>query len=126
MRRKEKLQYSPLVPTLSLMDERTFQRQVEATATLFGWYAYHVVDSRRCTSAGFPDLVLSHPATDTQPARTIFAELKTETGRVSKHQHIWLTTLRASGMDVRVWRPSNEQEIEATLKVYTIIPGVAR
>src|SRR5438093_187268 len=55
----------------------------------------------RRVNAGFPDWVLAHPGHE----RVIYAELKTEIGRVSPEQRRWLDVLTASGHEVHVWRP---------------------
>lgn len=76
-------------------------------AQLRSWLVYHTRDSRR-SQPGFPDIVLVK-------GRLIFAELKSETGRLTPEQERWLAALRSAGCDVRVWRPSDWQEIEETL-----------
>ena len=47
--------------------------------------------------------------------QTLAVELKTETGRLTTQQADVLDSLRAAGIDARVWRPSDWDEIEATL-----------
>ncbi len=110
--------------------EKAFQRAVVEYARLAGWKVYHIHDSRRSES-GFPDLVLA------RRGRVIFAELKTEKGRVKPEQREWLTQLNgeeALGLDatrvlaayatggsvtrvlVFLWRPSSWPEIEAVLR----------
>jgi len=59
------------------MREKEFQDRVIELAKWEKWLAYHVPDSRRVTSPGFPDLVLLR-APD-----LVFAELKSEKGRVT-------------------------------------------
>ncbi len=88
--------------------EKDFQQTILDAARALGWYAYHTHDSRRSTEPGFPDLVLIHPPT----GRLIFAELKTERGRLSTAQQRWLAALsRADAPRSRVWRPSQLDEI---------------
>lgn len=103
--------------------EAGFQDAVVELASLRGWLHFHDFDSRR-NRAGFPDLVLS------RRGRLIFAELKTETGRVSPDQQLWLDELAAAARNaqvgrnptspdaitVRLWRPHDWPEIEATLR----------
>jgi hypothetical protein len=91
------------------LSERDFQRQVLALARLCGWDHYHTHDSRR-SREGFPDLVLWHPIRG-----VIFAELKTETGRVRPEQEQVLVGLRAAGARAYLWRPSDWPMIEETL-----------
>lgn len=73
--------------------------QVMALAALRGWKAWHDTDSRR-NAAGFPDLVLLRD-------RVVWAELKSERGRLRDEQARFLTLLRAAGQEVYVWRPSD-------------------
>jgi VRR-NUC domain len=72
------------------------------------WRHYH---TRRSTGsvAGFPDLTLWRE-------RVVFAELKTERGRVTRDQWAVLDGLRAAGAEVYVWRPSDRPEIERILR----------
>jgi len=65
------------------VSEKQFQSQVLQLAKLSGWLTYHTHDSRR-SQAGFPDLVLVRP-----PA-IVFAELKTEAGKLRPEQAAWL------------------------------------
>ena len=83
-----------------LESEKGFQRAVVELAALCGWRAFHDYDSRRNT-AGFPDLVL------VRPPRLIFAELKSERGRVRREQRDWLEELAQCGVEVALWRPSD-------------------
>ena len=66
--------------------EAQFQRTVTEYAALTGWLWYHTHDSRR-SHAGFPDLCL------VRGDRLIFAELKSERGRVRLEQEAWLQAL---------------------------------
>jgi hypothetical protein len=102
------------------MAEEDLLRHVKSCAAAFGWLVYHTRDSRR-SDAGFPDLVLL------RPPRVIFAELKTERGRVTHDQALWLAkfedlrrTRGAPGVscEVYVWRPSAwlRGEIEGVLR----------
>ena len=73
---------------------------------------YHTYDSRRSTSHGFPDLVLVHP----QTGRTIFAELKKQSGYPSPEQRRWLEALRKNaGVEVYVWKPRDMPEVARVL-----------
>jgi hypothetical protein len=97
---------------LNSISEKDFQQMIIQAAELLGWQCYHVPDSRRVTSAGYPDLTLIHPGS----ASLLFVELKTERGKLRPEQRLWLETLRAAGVDVRVWKPHDWSEIEATLR----------
>lgn len=89
--------------------ERAFQASVVRYARLMGWAAYHTYDSRR-SDAGFPDLVL------VRRPRVVFAELKSQRGRLRPAQRAWIEELRACGQDVFIWRPSQWQEVERVLR----------
>ena len=93
------------------LSERDFQQQVIDYAKVRGWKIYHPFDSRRSTP-GFPDLVLVR----TKPARLIFAELKTEKGRLSAEQSAWIVALcavaaKTESVEMHLWRPSDFDEI---------------
>ena len=79
-------------------------------ATLFGWRHYHTWSSVH-SPAGFPDLVL------VRPPRLIFAELKSQVGRVTPAQKAWLDDLYATpSTEVYLWRPSDLDDIERVLR----------
>ena len=53
----------------------------------------------------------------TRGGRVLFVELKTESGRVSEEQRGWLEALASCpGLECHVWRPSDWDEIERTLR----------
>lgn len=91
------------------MRECDLQRRITDLCDLLHLRWYHNPDSRR-SNAGFPDLVI------VSPTATVFAELKTEKGKVTVPQAEWLDTLRASGERAYVWRPKDWPQIEALLK----------
>ena len=119
------------------LSEADFQRQIVELAHLQGWLVHHTrpAQNRRGQWAtpiqgdpGFPDLVLA------RDGRIIFAELKSEKGKLTHEQEGWLQQLRPvlSDIDVRVtlhetvfrfrcffegfvWRPSDWPEIERAL-----------
>lgn len=100
--------------TLPPITEVAFQRQVIQLARLLGWMVYHTLDSRG-SSAGFPDLVLVRE----RDRRLIFAELKTDIGRVRKEQSEWLAALgavRSVAVEVYLWRPADLDEIAGVLR----------
>ncbi|MBX6754520.1 MAG: VRR-NUC domain-containing protein [Thermorudis peleae] len=91
--------------------EKAFTQQVIELARLLGWQVYHTWLSVR-SPAGFPDLVLAKPG---RPL--ILAELKAERGKLSPAQEAWLAVLQqVPGIIVRVWRPSDWDEIVAALQ----------
>lgn len=87
--------------------EADFQEQVVQLAELLGWVCWHDNDPRR-NAAGFPDLVLVRD-------RVIFAELKTQRGRLTGAQRVFLARLADAGAEVHVWRPGDWDAIHATL-----------
>jgi hypothetical protein len=93
------------------MSEFEFQKLVEELATRLNWLCFHDNDSRR-NNAGFPDCVFAHPTR----AVVIYAELKTERGRLSHAQTVWRDALVLSGARWYLWRPSDYDEVVATLK----------
>jgi len=81
--------------------EKELQQAIYDCARYLGWLAYHVYDARRSTP-GFPDLVLI------RPPRLIVAELKTEKGKLSDAQVLWMAKFRAlPDVETYVWRPSS-------------------
>lgn len=103
-----------------LTSEADLLAYVRRTARLCGWLAYHTYASVK-SDPGFPDVVL------VKPPRVLFAELKTQRGRVSTGrpgrggrwltgQDEWLEALRACpGVETHLWRPEDAQAIADTL-----------
>lgn len=81
------------------MTEAQLQAAIVELARLLGWLAYHPFDSRH-SAAGYPDLTL------TRNGRLVFAELKTETGKLSDAQASWRDALNKAACDFYIWRPS--------------------
>jgi hypothetical protein len=102
------------------MSEADFQRQVIDLAHLHGYRVAHFRpahnsrgDWRTPVAAdgrGFPDLVL------VGRGQVIFAELKTERGRLTDDQTIWIGALGRAGANVHLWRPSDIDTIHHTLR----------
>ena len=92
------------VPTVT---EKAFLAQVLRLARLAGWLCFHPYDSRK-SCAGFPDLTLVRES-------LIFAELKSDTGKVTAEQQHWLDRLKAAGAEAHLWRPRDWEEIQARL-----------
>ena len=91
--------------------EDGFRAAITELAELEGWRVYHVKNVkgqlRNETAVGFPDLVMARADI------AIFAELKTETGRISKEQALWLAALPRS---TYIWRPSDWDAIVKVLR----------
>jgi hypothetical protein len=91
------------------ISEKEFQAQILSLARLAGWKAYHTHDSRR-SQKGFPDLVLVRPPV------ILFVELKSEAGKLRPEQKAWLEALsRCPGVEARLWRPGDFEDIQAML-----------
>lgn len=97
------------------MKENDLQSSIlDFIAYLPGVLVYHALpgrvgeDGRWVTpmagDKGFLDLVIAGPN------GLLFRELKTEKGKVTEGQQKWLWTLRESGHDAGIWRPSDWPE----------------
>jgi hypothetical protein len=89
------------------MPEREFQAEVIRIAKMLGWTHFHPYRSTK-SPAGYPDLTLIRD-------RVMFAELKTDTGRLTDAQKEWIRRLHQAGAEVHVWRPRDLQQIAETL-----------
>lgn len=89
--------------------EKDWQGWIVLTAQTFGWLTYHPLDSRG-SAAGFPDLTL------VRGDELMFVEVKRETGKVSAAQQRWLDALRGAGVEVHVWRPSDQDTVLERLR----------
>ena len=107
----------------TVVSESDFQKIVINLAKMHGWLVHHPLPSmnRRGVWAthelgdhGFPDLVLAHPS-----GRVIFAELKSDKGKISPLQSRWITTLQ-QGAVVWVWRPADLDWIAKYLSQVTL------
>lgn len=95
---------------LNAVTETQWQAQVETWAKRAGWLGYHVRDSRG-SARGFPDCVFVRP----QTSEIVWAELKTERGKVTPSQQVWIEALKACNQRVFVLRPSDEWFIKRIL-----------
>ncbi len=91
------------------MTEAELLAAVVDLAHLRMWMTYHSFDSRH-SAAGFPDIcaVRGH--------RLLFAELKSQRGRLTADQRTWLEALALTGAETYLWRPSDFEQIEETLR----------
>ena len=113
--------------------ETDFQRFVTDALDLAGWKWFHDSDSRR-NKAGLPDIIAAHP-----DRGILFAELKTQKGRLRPEQASWLSHLALAvvpGDDeepwggrrrvfVKVWRPADWQDVLEVTGVSRMIEGEA-
>lgn len=90
------------------MSEKAWQARVVKFARDHGWMVYHTLVSKG-SEPGFPDLVLVREW-------VIFAELKTDRGRLTKAQKDWLEALQDATTKVYVWRPSDWDEVVRVLR----------
>lgn len=88
--------------------ETAWQASILGFASSTGWLWFHDEDSRR-NRRGFPDLVL------VRRDRVVFAELKSQTGRVRPEQVKWLDRLVQTPAEVYLWRPDDAPEVESIL-----------
>lgn len=85
--------------------EAAFQAQVKDLAALYRWDVYHTHRSQ-FSEAGFPDLICVRDDV------MLALELKTETGKVTPEQELWLAKLAAvPGVTARLLRPSQYDEL---------------
>ncbi len=99
-------------PDIRSIPEDELQAKVVKLAKQLGYKIYHTYDSR-LSEEGWPDLVLVRKKT------VIFAELKTETGKLTPSQKRWLAALMAAGQRTYCWRPS---DIESIAKILQAAP----
>ena len=107
----------------ALISERELAATVDALAEQAGWKIFGVLEQRvyaRRLSKGWPDRVLLRNGPGC--SRLIFAELKSERGKLTPEQGEWLLALRLFGEDrdqaieVYLWRPSDLDSIEEILR----------
>lgn len=91
------------------LTEKEFTEQVRELARICGWKYYHTWSSIH-SPRGFVDVVMC------RDNRLIFAELKSEKGKLTTYQQEWLDTLRLTGAEVYVWRPSDFNNIVEVLR----------
>ena len=96
--------------------EKQFEAQIKDLAKLFGWKYYHTWRSIH-SPAGFPDCVM------VRNGQLIFAELKSEKGKLTPEQDEWLDALigvakhtNFQEIQVYLWRPHMIEEIVKILR----------
>lgn len=103
------------------MNETDFLTQVTDLATLLGWNWAHFRPAKTAhgwrtpvsgtLGAGWPDLVLVRE----RDGRLVFAELKTDKGRVDDRQE-WVLGLIRSAAPTYLWRPKDWDQIVEVLR----------
>ena len=90
--------------------EKQFESQIKDLAKIYGWKLYHPFLSK-WSERGYPDITLL------RDRRLIFAELKSEKGKLTQAQAQWLWLLRkVPGIEVRIWRPRMLEKIARMLR----------
>ena len=92
---------------MGAMTEKALQEAILKFARQRHWLCFHTYDSRR-SAPGFPDLCM------VRKKRLIFAELKSEKGKLTKDQALWRETLINAGQPCYLWRPD---DLEIVFKV---------
>ncbi len=81
------------------MTEKELRASIVRAAREFGWRCFFSWTSIH-SPKGFPDLCM------VRGDRLLFAELKTDKGKLTEDQKVWLADLTMSGKaEVYVWRP---------------------
>ena len=90
--------------------EKDLREQIRSLVKIYGWRWAFTQYSLR-SPKGLPDLQL------VRPPRLIYAELKSETGKLSPEQEAWLEDLRGvPGVEVFVWRPHDIERVAEILR----------
>lgn len=101
------------------MKESDFATWIEAILDLGGWTWTHFEPAVRQSGRwatpmrgdrGFPDYVAL------RDGRLLFAEIKSETGRLSRDQERWRDELRLAGAEWHLWRPDDRPLILEELR----------
>lgn len=110
------------------LSEREFQHQVVDLAKVLGWGTLELPDGSldgliyhpqlsKWSERGWPDLAMARR----RDGRFLLAELKAERGVVSARQVAVIDLLRACGVEVHVFRPSDLADPIETSRVYGVL-----
>lgn len=106
--------------------EAEFQRAIIDAAAIYNWLVWYQPDwvyrlimrdmrqrrvRRDWPEPGFPDLWLVHP----DNGKLLVFECKSQRGSVRDAQKRWVAALKAAGVDVRVVRPRDFDDVLALL-----------
>jgi hypothetical protein len=111
-------------PDQPVLSETEFQEQVVTLARMMRWRTMHVRRTigkgRRWTTGtsvnGWPDLTLW------RPGQFLMTELKKDGENPTPEQLEILHSLRQAGVDARLWRPADWDEVQATLTGRATVP----
>ncbi len=113
---KNRLRSDELVDreTTARLSESAFQTCLVNWARKHGWLVHHARTARESSGRyatpiqgdkGFPDLVL------VKEGRVVFAELKSERGRIKPDQVRWRDAITKGAVEYYLWRPSDWERI---------------
>ena len=91
------------------ISERDWQKRVTKWAKDLGWTVQTTYFSPY-SSRGILDLSMC------RPPRFILAELKTDRGKLRPEQREWIDLVGKCGIEVFVWKPSDEKQVLEILK----------
>lgn len=109
-RKARREQSDPRVAVFAAVTERDWGLQVEVWAKRGGWLYFHAFNSYG-SAKGFPDYVFVRAAT----GEVVYAELKSESGKLTTQQMTWRDALIRAGQRWYCWRPSMEAECKRVL-----------
>ena len=92
--------------------ERDLREQVRDLCGLFGWKMHFTWMSMH-SPKGMLDLLLINR----EKKRVIFAELKSDKGKLTPEQQETFDGLEACGQEVYVWRPGDIEHIARLLRI---------
>jgi len=97
--------------------EDEFSEMVVQFAQLNGWACVHFRAARTGNGWRTPVSADGKGWVDWQfvRERVVYAELKTDKGRLTDEQKAWSDRLKAAGQEVYLWRPESWDEIKRTL-----------
>ena len=78
-----------------MITEKQFECQIKELAKIYHWLYYHTWSSIH-SPRGFVDVVMG------REERLIFAELKSEKGKLTSYQQEWIDALKDSGAEVYI------------------------
>lgn len=97
-----------------VVTEANLREQVRDLCRIYGWRFYFTWTSIH-SPKGFPDLTLL----SSERRRVIYVELKTEKGKVTDSQRVWLDDLTDCQQEVYLWRPGDIEEAARILRCST-------